>query len=117
MQNKPNSQNEKMFVTKVSTKDYENETLGERPETNPNKPNQTQFKPNTNPICKMHKMNASFCLTKEYAKIARMAPQKQTQFKANSKPIFIPQNPLIVYNASKFQNACLEGQIYAEQNH
>jgi len=49
-QNKPNSQNEKMFVTKALTKDYENVRLRTSPKTNPNKPNskpiQTQNKAN-----------------------------------------------------------------------
>jgi len=31
-----------------------------------NKPNQTQFKPNSKPISKMPKMNASSILTKDY---------------------------------------------------
>jgi len=61
LQNKPNLQNAQMNVNKVSTKDYENETLDERPKTNPIQtqsnpkqtqflPNQSQNKPKTNPI-------------------------------------------------------------------
>ncbi|HIJ52262.1 MAG TPA: hypothetical protein HPP66_03795 [Planctomycetes bacterium] len=60
MQNKPNFQKVKLNVSRVSTKDYEKWTPGERgknkPNSNPIKPNQTQLKPikcqnkpNTNP--------------------------------------------------------------------
>ena len=38
-QNKPNSQNEKMLVAKVLTRNYENARLHSRPKTNPIKPN------------------------------------------------------------------------------
>jgi len=65
MQNKPNLPKAKMNVNKVSTKNYENETLGKRGKNKPNsKPIQTQ----SNPI-KANKM------------------PKQTQFKANTNPI------------------------------
>ncbi|HIJ53089.1 MAG TPA: hypothetical protein HPP66_08040 [Planctomycetes bacterium] len=64
MQNKPNLRNAQMNVSRVSTKDYEKRTLGERGKNKPNSnpiqtqsnpikankmPKQTQFKPNTNP--------------------------------------------------------------------
>ena len=47
MQNKPNLPDAQMNVSSVITKDYENvHLLGRRK----NKPNQTQYKANTNPI-------------------------------------------------------------------
>jgi len=39
-----------MNVSKILTKDYENETLGEHGEKSQNKPDQTQNKANSNPI-------------------------------------------------------------------
>ena len=58
MQNKPNFPEAQMNVSRVSRKDYENETLGKRGKNKPNsnpiqsqyKPNQSQNKPNTKPI-------------------------------------------------------------------
>jgi len=67
MQNKPNFQKAQMNVSRVSTRGYEDKTLGQRgknkPKTKPiqtqsnpikaNKmPKQTQYKPKTNPISK-----------------------------------------------------------------
>jgi len=52
MQNKPNFRNAKMNLNSYLTKYYENKsnwTLGE------NKPNQSQYKANTNPIPEMSK--------------------------------------------------------------
>ena len=57
MRNEPNSQNEKMNINKVSTKDYANilphQTRKNKPKTNPikpeTKPKQSQNKPNMNP--------------------------------------------------------------------
>jgi len=46
MQNKPNFQKDQMNVSQVSTKDYEDKTLGERGKNKPNsKPKQTQSNP------------------------------------------------------------------------
>jgi len=46
MQNKPNLLNDQMNVNRVSTKDYEDKTLGERGKNKPNsKPIQTQSNP------------------------------------------------------------------------
>jgi hypothetical protein len=58
-------------------------------------------------------MNANKVLTKDYENVHLLGHPKN---KAKTKPIFVPPNPLIVYNASKYQNACLKGLIYAEQN-
>jgi len=52
MQNKPNLLDAQMNVNTIITKDYKNKSnwkLGE------NKPNQTQYKANTNPISEMSK--------------------------------------------------------------
>ena len=61
MQNKAKYLDDQMNVSPVTTKDYENKTLGEhgknepktnpiRTQTNPIKPNQSQYEPKTNPI-------------------------------------------------------------------
>ncbi|HIJ51767.1 MAG TPA: hypothetical protein HPP66_01275, partial [Planctomycetes bacterium] len=70
MQNKPNFQKDQMNVSRVSTKDYEDKTLGKRGKNKPNPnpiqtqsnpikankmPKQTQFKPKTNPISEAKK--------------------------------------------------------------
>jgi len=47
MQNKPNLPNTQMNVSSALTKDYENDNTFRLPE---NKPNQTQYEPNTKPI-------------------------------------------------------------------
>ncbi|HIJ53038.1 MAG TPA: hypothetical protein HPP66_07770, partial [Planctomycetes bacterium] len=47
MQNKPNFQKAQMNVSRVSTKDYEDETLGERGK---NKPNSNPIQTQSNPI-------------------------------------------------------------------
>jgi len=52
MQNKPNLLNAQMNVSRVSTKDYENKTLGERGK---NKPNSNPIQTQSNPI-KANKM-------------------------------------------------------------
>ena len=53
MRNKPNSQNDKMNINKVSTEDYQNilprRTRKNKPNTKPIKPNTKPIKPNTNP--------------------------------------------------------------------
>ena len=52
MQNKPNFLNAQMNVSSFITKHYENDNTFRLPE---NKPNQSQYKPNTNPIPKKPK--------------------------------------------------------------
>jgi len=84
IQNKPNFRKSQINVNKVLSKDYENGTLGERPKTNPNKPNQTQFKANSQNAKNERKL---FFKKKLRRILARMAPQKQTQFKAKTNPI------------------------------
>ena len=64
MQNKPNFRKAQINVSRVSTKDYENKTLGERGK---NKPNSNPIQTQSNPI-KANKM------------------PKQTQYKPNTKP-------------------------------
>ena len=60
MQNKPNSLNVQIYINIYDTPDYKNfiPLAGYK-----NKPNQTQFKPKTNPISKMLKMNVSQIIT------------------------------------------------------
>ena len=59
IQNKPNSQNTQMNVSKVLTKDYENARLRRSPKTNPIKPNTNPISPKTNPIQTQSKPNSS----------------------------------------------------------
>jgi hypothetical protein len=49
-----------------------------------NKPNQSQYKPNSKPIRKMTKMNASYFLTGNYEEIG---PERLRKNKPNSNPI------------------------------
>ena len=63
MQNKPNLLDAQMNVSSVLTKYYENDNAFRLPE---NKPNQSQYKANTNPIPKRPKMNVTSILTKDY---------------------------------------------------
>jgi len=84
MQNKPNFRKAKMDVNIYYTNGYENKsdwTLGE------NKPNQTQFKPKTNPIFKIPKMSVSDIITRNYKNLScwrgRKNKPNQTQFKPN----------------------------------
>jgi len=81
-----------MNVNPYNTKAYENNhnwTLGE------NKPNQTQFKPKTNPIFKIPKMNVSTYYTMVYNKKTAF---RRIQNKPKSKPkqtqlVFCPPFP------------------------
>ena len=55
-----------------------------------NKPNQTQFEPNSNPICKMTKMNVSSFLTGNYKenppRWLRKNKPNQTQYELTTNP-------------------------------
>jgi len=86
LQNKANSQNEKMFVTSFNTTRYVKLDTWLDGKT---KPIQTQFKPKTNPIIKVRKMNVSFCLTRKYDEnspgcLPKNKPN-QTQFELEAK--------------------------------
>jgi len=91
MQNKPNSQKDKINATLFATRDYENKpprpTPKNKPKTNPK---QTQ----TNPISEKPKMNLSFYSTKVYDnKPPLRAPGKQTQNKPKQTQSPHPQSP------------------------
>ena len=90
MQNKPNFQDAQMNVSIFSKKDYNNETAFRRGK---NKPNQTQFKPNTKPIPEMPKMSLNTYLIRFYSnKTAFRRIQnkpKQTQFQTQFFNSFI----------------------------
>ncbi|HUU16229.1 MAG TPA: hypothetical protein VMW72_03690 [Sedimentisphaerales bacterium] len=77
MQNKPNFQKSQMnlnIYTKMAYDNKSNWALGE------NKPNQTQFKPKTNPISKMPEMNVNiYYITVYNNKTYLQANTKQTQ--------------------------------------
>ncbi len=76
MHNKPNLLIAKMNVTSFITKDYGNKRLCRCVKT---KPIQTQYKANTNPICRKAKMNVTSILTKDYESERLRTPPKQTQ--------------------------------------
>jgi hypothetical protein len=64
MQNKPNVKYAQMNVNSYMKSIYE---ILDTWLSGKNKPNQTQFKPKTNPISKMPKINVSIYYTKEYS--------------------------------------------------
>ena len=64
MQNKPNFRKSQMNVSNYTTTEYEQMDTWS---SGKNKPNQTQYNPNTNPIPLRPKTNASFLPTKGYA--------------------------------------------------
>jgi len=70
-----------MNVNPYNTKDYKDFMPYKSPK---NKPNQTQNKPNSNPITEIPKMNVNSYSTKVYQNKPRLRPQqnkpKQTQF-------------------------------------
>ena len=85
MQNKPNSSDPQTNVTNYITTKYEEMDTWSSGE---NKPNQTQFEPNTNPICLWPKMNVSSIPTMDYdneiAFSLRKSKPNQTQFKSEA---------------------------------
>ncbi|UCF43086.1 MAG: hypothetical protein JSV99_10975 [Planctomycetota bacterium] len=84
MQNKPNFPAAQMNVTSFYRVDYENTSNWKPGE---NKPNQTQYKANTNPIFPDAQMNATSGLTNDYeiGPLRRREKSKpnQTQFSIN----------------------------------
>jgi len=78
--NKPNSPNVQMNVTNLSTMIY---TIFTSLTKVKNKPNQTQFKANSNPIVKRPKMNINIYHTKAYNNKTAFRRQKN---KPNTKP-------------------------------
>ena len=102
MQNEPNFEKAQMNVNKVLIRDYENKsnwTLGE------NKPNQTQFKPKTNPISKIPKMNVNKIITMNYKNLSRWRDKKTNPIKPNFKanPDFLARS---ISNKSKVPTDC-----------
>jgi len=87
MQNKPKVKDAKMNVNIYNTMDYENKhnwTLGQ------NKPNQTQFKANSNPISKIPKMNVNIYYITAYNN-KTLLPRIQNKPNSNpNKPNFYP---------------------------
>jgi hypothetical protein len=87
MQNKPNVKDVKIYVSPFTKIVYVKiDTWLNRK----NKPNQTQFKPKTNPISKMPKISVNIYYKREYNnEIAYWRMQnkpKQSQYKPNFKP-------------------------------
>ena len=66
-------------------------------ERSTNPPLFIQNKPNF----KNDQINVNKVLERDYENIRLHRSPKRTQFKANTNPISIPKNPLIVYNAPK----------------
>jgi len=84
MQNKPNSLNVQICINVYDTKDYNNfiPLAGYK-----NKPNQTQFKPKTNPISKIPKMNVNTSYTREYNNKTASGFEKTKPKQTQSNPI------------------------------
>ena len=83
MQNKPNFRKSQMNASRVSTRDYENKTLGQRGK---NKANSKPNKPNSKPIkanLQNAQMNVNKVITKDYENKSNWAILEN---KANSKP-------------------------------
>jgi hypothetical protein len=80
MQNKPNVKYVKINISPYMTTKYVkmDTWLSWK-----NKPNQTQFKPKTNPISKMPKMNVTIYYKKDYS---NKTANRRIQNKPNSKP-------------------------------
>jgi len=80
-ENKPNSPNVQMNLSLFTTMNY---TIFASLTKVKNKPNQTQYKPKTNPIPERPKMNANAFLQKDYENISRWRGEKtnsiQSQF-------------------------------------
>jgi len=79
--NKPNLLNAQMNVSRVSTRDYEKMTLGERGK---NKANSNPIQTQTKPISEKAEMNVNKVLAKDYENKPRFRPN---QNKPNTKPI------------------------------
>ncbi len=79
--NKPNSKNIKIGVSSFKTSKYEISPAWRGEKTNPIKPNQSQNKPNSNPIHERPKMSVRNAITMNYKDFAPLASKKQTQFK------------------------------------
>ena len=84
MQNKPNSPIVQIDLTSFTTMNY---TIFTSLTKVKNKPKQTQFKANSNPIPERPKMNTRNALTMSYKNFPRLPGKKtnpkQTQFKPN----------------------------------
>ncbi len=87
--NKPNSPNVQINVTNLITMNYAIFTSLTKVK---NKPNQTQFKANSNPIGKRPKMNINNFLTKDYKNISRLPGNKTNPIQSQFKPNFEHSN-------------------------
>ena len=127
MQNKPNFQKSQMNLSILSKMDYENfiPLVDHK-----NKPNQTQFKPNTKPIPEMPKMSLNTYLIRFYSnKTAFRRIQnkpKQTHFQTQFFNSFIrapytlrcpaPGTPAGFPRLSNLQGRFAFGQVKANRN-
>jgi len=83
-QNKANFPKSQMNVSRVSTRDYDKKTLGQRGK---NKPKTNPIQSQSNPISEKAKMNVTSIIAKGYENKPRFrAKAKQTQYKPNSNP-------------------------------
>ncbi len=81
-----------MNVTSVLAKDYEKTGLSDKGKTNPI---QTQYKPNSNPICRKAKMNVTSILTKDYENKPPSNSTKTNPKQTQSNPIFKNSAPFL----------------------
>jgi len=82
--NKPNSPIVQMNLTTYITMNY---TIFASLTKVKNKPNQTQYKPNTNPITERPKMNVNIYYTLGYNNLFRWRGEKTNPIKANTNPV------------------------------
>jgi len=78
-----------------------------------NKPNQTQFKANSNPITEKPKMNTSSIITMNYKIFPRLPGEKQTQFKpkTNLSSYVAFGDPILPKGKKMMQSVALETKI------
>ncbi len=98
MQNKPNSPNVQMNVTNLITMNY---AIWASLTIVKNKPNQTQYKANSNPIVVNAIIGLSSFMTSKYVRLGTLLGKKQTQFKPNQTQSSLSSNIEVGYPISK----------------
>ncbi len=98
MQNKPNSPIVQTDVTFLATINY---AIFASLTKVKNKPNQTQFKANTNPIFRMAKFALSSFITSKYEKVSSQRGKKTNPIQSQYKPNWSEAQVLPVLSLSK----------------
>jgi len=103
-ENKPNSPIVQINVTSFTTMIY---AIFASLTKVKNKPNQTQYKPNTNPIPERPKMDANAFSQKDYEIFIPLADEKTKPIQTQNKPNFtILATPRRGYSRSPMLNVC-----------